>query len=117
MEHVNIEAADSVFIRINAEKSVIKEMSQFFSFEVPNHKFMPAYRNRVWNGRINLLNAHKHLMYRGLIDYVIKFCKDRNYSVDGFKEEENQLSREHLCKFMEEHVRPHVRGEPVKVHD
>jgi superfamily II DNA or RNA helicase len=117
MEHVNIEAIDSVFIRINAEKGVIKEMNQFFSFEVPNHKFMPAYRNRVWNGRINLLNAHKHLIYRGLIDYVIKFCKDRNYSVDGFREEENPLKKEDLCKFLQEHVRPHVRGEPVKVHD
>ena len=117
MEHVNIEAVDSVFIRINAEKSVIKEMSQFFSFEVPNHKFMPAYRNRVWNGRINLLNAHKHLIYRGLIDYVIKFCKDRNYSVDGFKEEQANISKDNLWKFLKEFVRPHVRGEPVDVHD
>jgi len=117
MEHVNIEAVDSVFIRINAEKSVIKEMSQFFSFEVPNHKYMPAYRNRVWNGRINLLNTHKNVIYRGLLDYVIKFCKDRNYSFSTFKEPEAPPQRDHICKFLEEFVQPHIRGEKAKIHD
>jgi superfamily II DNA or RNA helicase len=117
MEHVNIEAVDSVFIRINAEKSVIKEMSQFFSFEVPNHKFMPAYRNRVWNGRINLLNTHKNVIYRGLLDYVTKFCKDRNYSCSLFEEDNVTPQREHICKFLEEFVQPHIRDEKASIHD
>lgn len=117
MEHVNIQAVDSVFIRIDAEKSVIKEMSQFFSFEVPNHKYMPAYRNRVWNGRINLLNTHKHTMYRGLVEYVKKFCRDRNYSISGFEEQDTEIKRDHLCKFIDEFVQPHIRGEKAKVHD
>jgi superfamily II DNA or RNA helicase len=116
-ESVKISELDSVFIRIDAEKSVMKEMSQFFSFEVPNHKYMPAYRNRVWNGRINLLNVHKHTIYRGLLGYVKKFCKDRNYSVSGFEEEESKIEREHLCKFLDEFVQPHIRGEKAKVHD
>jgi superfamily II DNA or RNA helicase len=114
---VSIEAVDSVFIRINAEKSVIKEMSQFFSFEVPNHKYMPAYKNRVWNGRINLLNTHKNVIYRGLLDYVIKFCKDRNYSCSLFEESETIPQRDHICKFLEEFVQPHIRDEKANIHD
>ena len=29
-----------------------QEISEFFTFEVPGAKFMPMFRNRVWDGKI-----------------------------------------------------------------
>ena len=70
-------------IKIACEKSIAKELSDFFTFYVPGHKFMPAYRNRMWDGQIKLYNMYKQQLYSGLLDYTIKFAEERNYSVEN----------------------------------
>ena len=81
MEQVHVEKIDNVHVRIQAEPSVKMEMSGYFEFFVPGYKFMPAYKNRVWDGKIRLLNTMTGLVYAGLLPYIIKFCKDRDYEV------------------------------------
>jgi hypothetical protein len=48
---------DSVNVKIDCDRSVAKELSSFFTFTVPNFKFTPAYRNKVWDGKIRLFNS------------------------------------------------------------
>lgn len=81
MENVHIEKIDNVYIKVNAEPSVKMEMSGYFEFYVPGYKFMPSYKNRVWDGKIRLLNTMTGLIYAGLLTYILKFCKDRDYGV------------------------------------
>ena len=81
MEQVHVEKVDNVYVRINAEPSVKMEMSGYFEFYVPGYKFMPAYKNRMWDGKIRLLNTMTGMIYAGLLPYIIKFCKDRDYDV------------------------------------
>ena len=33
-----------------------QELSDFFTFEIPNAKFMPMVRNRMWDGKIRLFS-------------------------------------------------------------
>ena len=56
MSDLVIEKVDEVNIRVRCERSFAKELSDFFTFKVPGHKFMPAYRNKVWDGTIKLYN-------------------------------------------------------------
>ena len=51
-----INKKDEVYVKISCEKSVAKELSEFFTFFVPGYQFVPAYRNRVWDGKIRLFN-------------------------------------------------------------
>ena len=81
MEKVHVEKIDNVNVRVNAEPSVKMEMSGYFEFYVPGYKFMPAYKNRVWDGKIRLLNTMTGLVYAGLLPYLVKFCKDRDYEI------------------------------------
>ena len=83
MADIIIDDVDSVNIKIACEKSIAKELSDFFTFSVPGHKFMPAYRNRMWDGQIKLYNMYKQQLYSGLLDYTIKFAEERNYSVEN----------------------------------
>lgn len=83
MADIIIDDVDSVNIKIACEKSIAKELSDFFTFYVPGHKFMPAYRNRMWDGQIKLYNMYKQQLYSGLLDYTIKFAEERNYSVEN----------------------------------
>ena len=58
------------------------ELSEYFTFYIPNYKFMPAFRNKLWDGKIRLFNTQNHTLYAGLIDYVKKFAKEREYEYE-----------------------------------
>jgi len=54
------------------------------SFYVPNYKFIPAYKNRVWDGKINLYNLNTKEIYAGLYEYIKAFAESdgRGYNVE-----------------------------------
>ena len=43
---------------------------------------MPAYKNKVWDGKIRLFNRINGELSAGLYAYLIKFAAERSYSVD-----------------------------------
>ncbi len=89
MDRVNVEKVNEVFVRVVAEPSLKMEMSEYFTFEVPGAKFMPAVRNKVWDGKVRLLNAMTGYIYAGLVPYIKKFCDQRGYECALSKELEN----------------------------
>ena len=42
---------------------------------------MPSVRNKVWDGKIRLLNVMTGMIYAGLVPYILKFCNVREYHV------------------------------------
>ena len=82
MDSVEISRHDEVYIKVRCEPGVAQELSDYFTFFVPGYKFMPAYKNKFWDGKIRLFNPLTCLIYTGLMPYVEKFCKERNYLVD-----------------------------------
>ena len=82
MELVNIERVDEVYIRVRTESGIKMELSKHFEFEVPGAKFSPAYRNKVWDGRIRLFNAMTGMIYSGLLPHIVKFCATRDYECE-----------------------------------
>ena len=76
-----IEKFNEAYIRIKCDPSVGRELSEFFTFEVPGAKFMPSVRSRVWDGRIRLFSPGTGKIYYGLLPYVQKFLKENGHSV------------------------------------
>jgi superfamily II DNA or RNA helicase len=68
-----------VNVKIECDRGLGQELSDYFTFEVPGAKFMPSYKNRMWDGKIRLFNTASHTLYKGLIARVKKFCQDRDY--------------------------------------
>jgi superfamily II DNA or RNA helicase len=81
VESVSVEKVDEVYVRVQAEPGIKQEMSDHFTFFVPGYKFIPAYKNKVWDGKIRLLNTMTGLIYAGLLPYIVKFCKTRDYNI------------------------------------
>jgi superfamily II DNA or RNA helicase len=69
-------------MKIDCDDSIAKELNQFFTFEVPNYQYTPAYKNKKWDGMIRLFNLYSRRLYIGLMDYLIQFAKDRNYTIE-----------------------------------
>ena len=64
------------------DMGVAQELSAYFTFKVPGYQFMPAYRNKFWDGQIRLYNTSTQMLYSGLNNYVEIFSKERDYTVE-----------------------------------
>jgi superfamily II DNA or RNA helicase len=72
---------DEAFIRFECDRNIAQELSDYFTFHVPGYQFVPAYKNRLWDGKIRLADLRTFLIYRGLIPYIEKFCEEREYKL------------------------------------
>ena len=77
-----IEKVDDVHVKVHCESDVAQELSAYFTFNVPGAKFSPAFRNRVWDGKIRLFSAATHYIYGGLVPYIQQFANERDYDVE-----------------------------------
>ena len=77
-----IDKKNEVFMTIQAEPGLARELSDFFTFLVPGYRFMPSFRHKIWDGKIRLYNVSTKNLYIGLIDYVEKVASEREYKID-----------------------------------
>ena len=81
MEIIEVARFDETYNKITCDPGIGYELNEYFTFEVPGAKFMPAVRNKVWDGKIRLYNVMSCLLYAGLNKYIEEFAKTRNYQV------------------------------------
>lgn len=114
-EHLTISKVNEVYARIECEKHIAKEISEYFTFFVPGYTFVPAYRNKIWDGKIRLFDSRNSQIYMGLIVNVEEFCQERDYTfTHNFVDDEYSLY--HAKKFISE-LQIHARGEPIEVRE
>ncbi len=102
MDRINILPKDEVNVKIECDRGLGQELSDYFTFEVPGAKFMPSYKNRMWDGKIRLFNTSSHTLYKGLLLRVKKFCQDRDYEcvVHGGLDHVNDIPLNELEEFL-----------------
>ena len=85
-QYIILEKKNEVYLKIEADASIRRELSEFFTFEVPGFKFMPQFRNRIWDGKIRLFSYATGQIYTGLYPYILHWCKENKIEVvDGNK--------------------------------
>ena len=83
---LKVEKLNSVYLKITAEADIRRELSEYFSFEVPGYKFTPQFRNRVWDGKIRLYSYATGQLYVGLYPYLKDWCNKKNVKVEEINE-------------------------------
>jgi len=73
---------NEVFIQFECEKGIAQELSSYFTFFVPGYQFVPAYKSRLWDGKIRLADLRNFTIYHGLVPYIQKFCEERKYKLE-----------------------------------
>ena len=115
MSEITITKVNEVYAKIECEKHIAKEISEYFTFFVPGYTFVPAYRNKIWDGKIRLFDSRNSQIYMGLIGNVEEFCQERDYTfTHNFVDDEYSLY--HAKKFISE-LQIHARGEPIEVRE
>ena len=65
MSDLSVKYEDSVDIKVECERGIAKELSDYFTFKVPGHQYMPSYKNKMWDGQIKLYNIYAQTLYAG----------------------------------------------------
>jgi len=99
-----IEKVNEVYNKVKTDdRGIAEELSAYFTFKVPGYQFMPAYRNKFWDGQIRLYNTSTQMLYSGLNNYVIMFAKERGYEVEfEYDNSAENYSVAEAKKFIEE---------------
>lgn len=82
MDRLVVRKLNEVYLKVEADSSIAKELNEYFSFQVPGYQFMPAYKMRMWNGKIYLFNLMACTLYIGLLSDLKDFCENRGYFLD-----------------------------------
>lgn len=79
---ITIQRIDDVHIKVHCESDVAQELNDYFTFNVPNARFSPAFKNKVWDGKIRLFSTATRYIYGGLVPHIQKFAQERDYEVN-----------------------------------
>jgi superfamily II DNA or RNA helicase len=83
-EELVVKVKDNAFIYVDCEdKGIMQELAEHFTFYVPGYKYMPQFRNKLWDGKLRLLNMRDQSIYSGLFGHIESFCKERNLKLSS----------------------------------
>jgi len=71
---------NDVYLRIGTEQHIHHELSEYFTFEVPEAKFLQQQRRyRRWDGKIRLYSPGTGELYVGLYHYLVEWLEKMGY--------------------------------------
>lgn len=108
MANIIIQKKNEIYLKVETEPHIHRELFEYFTFDVPGAKFMPQYRSKYWDGKIRLYSNHTGEIYVGLLDKLVSWAKKYNYTVEfkdnkfyGSPFEENEMiSYEGISDYM-----------------
>jgi superfamily II DNA or RNA helicase len=117
---VELRKLDEVWLHVQSDRGILREIQDHFSFEIENARFDPRVKARSWDGRIKLLNLQTQTMYVGLLDELIRFCEARDYELryDYSEFADDEMSLYEGQRFMDSLVeRALVENDEFEVRD
>ena len=106
VETIRVRKLDHANLEITSDSGIAQELNEFFSFYVPGYKFMPAFRNRMWDGKIRLFALKDRTLPAGLFYHLKEFSENRGYILESEKtsygdpDERNIITRDDLELFL-----------------
>ena len=89
MSNLIVKKKNEVYITIHSEEEhVHKELSDYFTFEVPEAKYLKKNpRYKYWDGTIRLYSPGTGALYHGLTNHLDSWAYERQYHIEYEKDE------------------------------
>ena len=120
MEAIRVRRLNHANLHVECDFGQAAEIKEFFSFFVPGYKYMPLFRNKVWDGKVRLFNPASYELPVGLLSYVREFAEKRDYIVEyedgpfGPPESFNKIDVKDIMSFIES-LKLHSKGKAIGV--
>ena len=102
IDEISIDKKNEVHMLVQAEPGIEQEISEYFTFFIPGYKFMPSFKNKMWDGKIRLYNLRSKELYIGLLDHLLRFTKERQYKIEykSFPRSLNKYNKKDYERFV-----------------
>ena len=107
METIRVRKLNHSVLQVECDFGQAQELNEFFSFFVPGYKFMPAFRNKLWDGKIRLFNIRNNELPAGLFEHLEKFAEQRGYLMGlekteyGLPESYSKVDPQEIMEFVQ----------------
>ena len=83
MTFITLKKKNEVYVTVHSnEEYVHRELSDYFTFEVPEAKYLKKNpRYKYWDGTICLYSPSTGALYHGLVDHLQTWANEKQYSV------------------------------------
>ena len=99
------------------DSGILMELSEYFTFYAEGYRFMPAYRNKLWDGKIRLYDSRSQTIPYGLMKRVAEFCYERGYKLETDSSLKNPVdSKTELEEFIEK-LSITIKGKKINPRD
>ena len=118
-----IRKKDETYLQVFATDAILASLSDFFSFYVPGHQFMPKFRMKLWDGKLRLFSKVNGEIYVGLLAHLKEYARQHEYAVvftDGdldLEEEFSVTEAEDFAKTLNLHANHEGEFKPITPHD
>jgi|TARA_B110000908_G_scaffold171455_1_gene234272 superfamily II DNA or RNA helicase len=114
---ITVTKKNEVYLIVDCDVSTLQEINDFFTFEVPGARFMPAYKSRMWDGKARLFNIYAKELPVGLLSYLEGFAKQLEYSISiNIDVIGDPVSNTYIQNFTKE-LNLHTNGKSIEARD
>lgn len=114
---IKVTKKNEVHLLIDTDPGIAQELNDYFTFDVPGARFMPLYRNRMWDGKARLFNIYRKELYVGLLPYLQEFANTLEYDLKlDVKDIGDPVSKTYVETFTKE-LKLQSNGKDIEVRD
>jgi superfamily II DNA or RNA helicase len=103
VDEITIDKLNEVYLRFNGEIGQCMELKAFSSFYATSYKYHPAFKARIWDGKLSWYNMKDKTVPIGLLPELYKYAERYGYTLklnfDIGELVPKQLDDDHLYKF------------------
>ena len=85
-DEIHVAILNATYMQIAADEGILREIHEYFTFDVPGAKFMPLYKHKVWDGKKRLFNLANQTLYTGLFFKLEEFAGSRQLKIISYDE-------------------------------
>jgi len=116
---IKIVPGNETFVRIVCDDWGIEaELADFFCFFAPGYKYMQKFKTGMFDGKIRLFNKQRKTIYKGLVDEIVKWAKNRDYpiEVDITLKNSTDITPEEVRRFVDS-LDLRGKGQPLQIRE
>ncbi len=99
MADVTIRQRDNVYLKIQCDEGIHRELREHYTFFIENAKFHPLVKNKLWDGKKRLYDMKSGQLYAGLLKDLQKNLKEWNYTFECDIPESTDITPEDVIEF------------------
>lgn len=101
IKDIIIHKVNETYVRLECSEGITTHIYNSFRFTNRKLQHHPKVKARLWSGYITMLDRRNNYMYLGLIEDLVKFCIEHEYTYEFTFKKENNYDEQLLSKTLE----------------